>query len=99
MSRYITVAKPPEEEGILLVLTISKESSYVSGKDLWFLFVSCECMILLQIYHRNGGKVFNVGDGVGEGGAGLRGERTFIRGEGGWTTYSKLFPYSPEFVP
>ena len=95
MSRYITVAKPPEEEGILLVLTISRESSYVSGKDLWFLFVSCECMILLQIYRRNGAKVFNV---RGVGGRG-RGERTFIRGEGGWITYSKVFPYSPEFGP
>ena len=63
MSRYITVAKPPREKGILLVLTINWENYYVSGKVFWFLFLSCECMILLQIYRRDGTKAFNVGGG------------------------------------
>ena len=52
VSRYITVAKQPREDGILLVLTIFWEKSYVSGKVVWFLFIPCEYMILLQIYWR-----------------------------------------------
>ena len=46
-------------------------------------------MILLQIYRRDGAKVFNVG--VGWGGGGL------IGGGGDWTRHSKLFAHSPEF--